>query len=677
MSAQTKLFSTAAILCAVLWLGCQSSGSGSGSSTGPGTGERKYLLEQVDDTAVAQLYADGFTELSTRDKILCYYLSQAAIAGRDIFLDQKFEHNLAIRALLEELYLKRELMSPSTAAEIERYTKLFWLHNGIHNAISTRKEILDLDRGEFDQAVTVARRAGARIYNDGARLFQIMTDPSSYRSVTNKSPGAGKDPLQESCNNLYVGVTSADLEGFTEKNPLNSRLVKTASGALEEQIYRAGDGAGIPPGRHARQISAIIDNLAKAIPYAPEPTARSLRLLIRYYQTGSVADWRAYNIAWVEDTDSVVDGINGFIEVYMDARGQKGSWEAIVSFINLNKTAGIKALAEETQWFEDRMPWDAEFKKDKVVGIAARAISVITETGDSGPISPIGINLPNESDIRQNHGSKSVNLSNVVEGYALARVGSSAGEFSWSPEEAARATRWSALSADTHTNLHEVVGHASGVVRAEVGNPADRLGTFYSTLEEGRADLIALYWIADPKMQEMGILPDPEAALAEYESYARNALVQLRRVELGGQIEEDHMRNRQMVIHWLIAKTDAIAVEERDGKTYYRVTSVAAFRQGCGTLLAEVMRIKATGDFAAGRDLVENYGTKVDPTLHREVLERIASLHLPSATGFVQPELRPVRDAVGEIIDVEVHYPQDLAVQMLGWSGRGGSSRER
>ncbi len=658
------------LLVGSILVGCQSQAADPATVANGSEAGRRHLLERVDDTAIAQLYADGFENLSLNDKILCYFLSEAAIAGRDIFLDQKFEHNLVIRELLEELYVNRAVMAPKTAREIERYTKLFWVHNGIHNSISTRKEILQLTGGEFNAAVKAAKTRGAKIGIESEPLFRIMTDAENQISVTNKSPGEGRDPLLASSNNLYVGVSTADLAGFQEKNPLNSRLTKQADGVLVEEVYRAGDGAGVPPGLYAKEITAIIANLEKAIPHAPPATAKALGLLIRFYQTGAVVDWRAFNIAWVEDTDSVVDQINGFIEVYMDARGQKGSWEAIVSFINLPKTAAIKKLAEETQWFEDRMPWEDEFKKKEVVGIAARAISVITETGDSGPITPIGINLPNESDIRENFGSKSVNLSNVVEGYAMASVGGSAGEFSWSPEEVARAKKWSALSSDTHTNLHEVVGHASGKVRPEVRNPADSLGVYYSTLEEGRADLIALYWISDPKMQEMGILPDPEAALAEYESYARNALVQLRRVVPGGQIEEDHMRNRQMIVHWLIENSEAIAVEKRDGKTYYRVTSVAAFREGSGRLLAEHMRIKATGDFEAGKALVETYGTKVDPILHAEVLARIADLNLPSATGFVQPELKLVRDDKGEIRDVKVSYPQDLAAQMLSWSGR-------
>ena len=639
---------------------------------GPAQDPRPYLLDRVGDTAIVQLYADGFDDLSLSDKILCFHLANAAIAGRDIFLDQKFRYNLPIRNILEPLYLVQDQLDPDTALEIARYTKLFWVHNGIHNSITTRKELLDLDWETFLNAVEMARLDGANMPEDEllSELHSVMTDPATYLSVTNKSPGDGKDPLVESSNNLYVNVTTADLQGFEEKNPLNSKLVKEEDGTLVEKVYRAGDGQSIPAGLYAPQLTRVIGHLEKAIPHAPEATQKALKLLIRYYQTGEFADWHAFNIAWVQDGDSVVDQINGFVEVYLDARGQKGSWEAVVSF-RKETTRSMEVLAEEAQWFEDRMPWEDRFKRKSVPRLTATVITVVTETGDSGPVSPIGINLPNEADIRQDYGSKSVNLSNVVEAYENASAGSSADEFALTPEEVERSRLYRALSGDMHTNLHEVVGHASGQVLPEVGNPADKLGTYYSTLEEGRADLIALYWISDPKLQELGLIPNDDAALAEYEGYTRNALVQLRRVPEGGQVEEDHMRNRQMIIHWLLDFTDAVVIEKRDGKTYYRVTSAEAFREGCGLLLAEVMRMKATGDLAAAKTLIDAYGTRVDPTLHREVRDRIANLNLPSTTGFVQPELRAVTDSDGNITNVEVFYPLDIAAQMLRWSGAG------
>ena len=636
---------------------------------------RKYLLEQVDDTAIVQLYADGFDSLTKSDKLLCWHLYAAAVAGRDIYLDQRFAHNLAIRDLLEELWLHRQVLPPTTRAELERYTKLFWVHSGIHHNLSTRKMLLRLSEDQFRAALAAARKDGARLAEDvgdasALRRFAILTDPSTYVSVTDKSPGEHKDPLEESCNNLYHGVKTADLQGFTEQHPLNSRLARGEDGRLVEEVYRAGDDKQVPPGRYASQLREVIFHLRAAAIHAPSKTRVALDFLVQYLETGDPQDWRKWAIAWVKDNDSVVDTVNGFIEVYVDARGIKGAYEAIVSFRDAEKTRTIEQLAAMAPWFEQRMPWPDEFKKKDVKGISARAITVLVETGDSGPITPVGINLPNEEDIREQHGSKSVNLSNVVEAYEMAKVGGAVAEFSWTPAEAERAEKWAAFSGDMHTNLHEVVGHASGQSRPEVKNPAQILGQYYSTLEEARADLVGLYWIVDAELRTKGLVPSEDVALAEYESYARNALLQLRRVPKGGKVEEDHMRNRQLIVHWLIANSAGVKVDSRDGKTFYRVTSVDEFRAGCGRLLAEVMRIKATGDFKAGKKLVDEYGTKVDPKLHEEVLARVAKLKLPSVTGFVMPELRAVTNSAGEIVDVRVEHPCDLASQMLRWSGR-------
>jgi dipeptidyl-peptidase-3 len=631
------------------------------------------VLERVDDVQVLQLHADGFEELSLDDKLLCYHLSNAAIAGRDICIDQRYAHNLAIKDLLEEVWLHRDGLPAKIRAELERYTKSFWIHNGIHHNYTTEKVLLRLSRDELRLAARLAQAQGAKVPAEAEvdRLHAILTDPTRDRSVTDKSPADGADPLLASCNNLYVGVASSDLEGFDERYPLNSRLVKR-DGKLIEEVYRAGDGSSIPPGRYAAPIEAIIGHLTQAQAHAPETTREVLRRLIRYYRTGDPADWRAYNVAWVQDNAAVVDNVNGFVEVYLDARGQKGAWQGLVSFRNQRKTRPMELLAAKAQWFEDRMPWPDEFRKKEVRGISARAISVICETGDVGPITPIGVNLPNEADVRQEYGSKSVNLANVVEGYNLASKGAgAAAEFSNDAAEAERAKKWLGIVDDIHTNLHEVVGHASGQVGADVANPAQRLGVYYSTLEEARADLVGLYWIGHPEAIAQGFSPSAAAALAQYEAYARNALVQLRRVPLGKKLEEDHMRNRQLVVHWLLAHApSAVRAEKRQGKTYYRVLDADAFREACGRLLAEVMRIKATGDFAAGKALVETYGTRVDRALHEEVLARLRALDLPSLSAFVQPELRLVHDAAGKVVDVVVHYPRDLATQMLRWSGR-------
>ena len=343
------------------------------------------------------------------------------------------------------------------------------------------------------------------------------------------------------------------------------------------------------------------------MPYATPAMGRALQALVRFYRTGSTDDRRAYDIAWVEDRDSPVDTINGFVEIYMDARGRKGSWEALVYYLHPEKTAAISRIAEHAQWFEDRMPWDPRYRKPRVTGVTARAIEVVIETGDSGPMTPIGINLPNDQEIRETHGSKSVSLSNVLEAYEKSTPRSFRAEFSWDEDEIARATRWGAYAGELTTNLHEVIGHGSGLVSESLkGMPEAALEEQFSAIEESRADLVALYFIADPYMVELGLIPAgdlEDVVRAEYESYARNALVQLRRVRDGSQIEEDHMRNRQMIVRWLMAHTDAITAATRDGKTFYRVGSLAAFRSGVARLLSEVQRIKAEGDYEAARTL--------------------------------------------------------------------------
>jgi dipeptidyl-peptidase-3 len=491
-------------------------------------------------------------------------------------------------------------------------------------------------------------------------FFDLAIDPM----VTAKTPPPGKDLLTASANNLYVGVTMKDLGAFPEKYPLNSRLVKTG-GRLVEEVYRVN-------GRYGRQIAAIIQHLEAAIPFATEPMAQALRALIKFYQTGETADRVAYDIAWVNDKASPVDTINGFIEVYLDARGIKGAWEAVVFYVNPEKTEAIKRLASDAQWFEDHMPWDPQYRKQGVTGITANAIDVVIETGDTGPITPIGINLPNDQAVREQHGSKSVSLSNVNEAYDKSTLPGLRHEFAWTPEEAERTAKWGALAGELTTNMHEVIGHASGKIAERLsGTLQNVLKEQFSALEEGRADLVALYFLPDPKLVEIGLFKKEDQAeivRAEYEAYARNALVQLRRVRQGTQIEEDHMRNRQMIVRWLIANTTAIEVRVRDGKTFHVVTDAQAFRDGVGRLLAEVQRIKAEGDYPAARALFETHGVHFDASLRDEVVARVDKLQLPSYTGFVMPRLDAVRSAAGEITDVTISYPHDFMRQMLDYS---------
>ncbi len=638
------------------------------------TAERPYLLERVDDAAIVQLYADGFDELERDEKILAWHLYRAALAGRDIYYDQRYAHNIVMRDVLEEIITHADGVTREALAEIIRYTKLFWLNTGPYNNLTARKFVLKCPPHEFRQAAHAAAAAGARFPLDEdetldalmLRLEPMFFDAAFDPMVTNKTPGAGKDILLSSANNLYGGVSMGDLAAFEERHPLNSRLVKRGDRLIEE-VYRAS-------GRYGRQISEIVGHLRDALAHARPATAKAIQALIRFYETGDAEDRRAYDIAWVQDQASPVDAINGFIEVYLDARGIKGAWESVVFYVNREKTEGIRKLAREAQWFEDHMPWAPEYRKQGVTGVTGRAIDVVIETGDTGPISPIGINLPNDQWVRERYGSKSVLLTNVLDAYERSTPPELRSEFSWTHEEAQRGEAWGPLAAELTTTMHEVIGHGSGKVSERLqGNPQAALREQFSALEESRADLVALYYLPHAKLVELGLVPAAhreDIVRAEYEGYTRNALVQLRRVREGTQLEEDHMRNRQMIVRWLIDNTNAIEVRRRDDRTYFVMTDSDAFHAGVGRLLADVQRIWAEGDHPAARNLFEKYGVHFDPALRNEVVARVDHLNLPSYTGFVMPRLDAVRDEKGRIRDVRVSYPRDLTTQMLEYSGR-------
>jgi dipeptidyl-peptidase-3 len=618
---------------------------------------------------VVQVYADQFAALPLREKTLVWHLSQAAIAGRDIFYDQKHRNALEMRRVLEAIVSHPTGIDPATLSEIQRYTKLFWINTGPYNNLTARKFVLKITPQALSAAAKSAATAGATFPTQPnesvdqllTRLGPMFFDPNVDPSVTNKTPGADKDILSSSANNLYSGVSMADLRGFSEKYGLNSRLVK-ANGKLVEEVYRVG-------GRYDKEIRQVIGHLEAAIPFATEPMANALRALIQWYTTGENADRVKYDIAWVADKASPVDTINGFIEVYLDPRGIKGSWEALVFYVNKEKTERINKFASNAQWFEDHMPYDAKYRKTSVKGIVANAIDVVIETGDSGPVTPIGINLPNDQRIREQYGSKSVSLSNIRDASDNAVPTSMRSEFSWTPEEVQRSEKFGTLAAELLTDMHEVIGHASGQQAAGFkGTPQEAIKEQFSALEEGRADLIGLYFMGDPKLVELGIIPaaDLEAVMqAEYEAYTRNAIVQLRRVREGTQIEEDHMRNRQMVVRWLMANTKSIEQRTRDNKTYLVVTDAKAFRDGVGKLLAEVQRIKSEGDYAAAKTLFETHGIHFDAALRDEIVKRVDSLNLPSYQGFVMPKLTAVKGPDGSITDVQISYPMDLTKQML------------
>lgn len=649
------------------------------AETAPDT--RQYLLERVGDAAVVQLYADAFDARPLGEKQLIWHLAQAAIAGRDIYYDQVSPHGLEMRGVLEAVISHPAGVAPETLTEIQRYAKLFWINSGPYNNLTARKFVLDLAPDALAAAVRTAAASGATFPTaPGESLEQLLErlgpmflDPAYAPTVTAKTPPAGQDILTGSSNNLYAGVSLADLDGFTERYPLNSRLVKR-DGRLVEEVYRVD-------GRYGPQLRDVVGHLEAARAFATPAMAAALDALITSYRTGEAADRRAYDIAWVRDTESPVDTINGFTEVYLDARGVKGAWEALVYYVNPRKTEDIRKLAREAQWFEDRMPWDPQYRKAGVTGITANAIEVVIETGESGPVTPIGINLPNDQTVREQHGSKSVSLSNVVDAYDKSASPAFRTEFAWTPEEAERSAKWGGLAGEITTNMHEVIGHASGRVSERLGGkPEAAIKEYYSALEEGRADLVGLYFIADPKVVELGLVPaadHEDLVLAEYEGYARNALVQLRRVREGTQIEEDHMRNRQMIVHWLMANTKAIERRTRDGKTFYVMVDAAAFREGVGRLLAEVQRIKAEGDFEAARALFDAHGIHFDAALRDEVVARVDALGLPSYSGFVMPKLEAVTGADGSITDVRVSYPMDLTTQMLEFAERTRATREQ
>ena len=643
--------------------------------------QRPYRLEQIDDAAVVQLYADGFADLALSEKILVWHLYQAAIAGRDIYYDQRYRHGLKMRDVLEEIVTHADGIDPVTLTELTRYTKLFWINSGPYNNLTARKFVLRLP---IEALITAAERATA----NGARLpvcpggtveglirhlGPMFLDADFEPMVTCKTPGPGKDILASSANNFYDGVTMAHLQAFEEKHPLNSRMVRR-DGAVVEEVYRIG-------GMYSAEISRIVKHLRDAIEAAPSSLAASLRALVRWYETGDESDREAFDIAWVRNQDSSVDTMNGFIEVYMDARGVKGAWEGVVYYVNHDKTDKIQRLADHAQWFEDHLPIDPRYRKSEVQGISARAIEVVIETGDSGPITPIGVNLPNDQRLREEYGSKSVSMSNVIEAYEQSTLETFREEFCWDAAEIERAKEWGPFAGELTTEIHEVLGHGSGRMADGVnGTPQEVLKEQYSALEETRADLVALYFVAEPYLAELGLVPrdkQKDIVCAEYEAYARNALVQLRRVRQGTQIEEDHMRNRQAIVHWLMAHTSAIATRRREGKTFYVLADEGAFREGVGRLLREVQRIKSEGDYAAAKRLFETYGVHFDPALRDEIVERTDRLQLPSYTGFVMPKLEPVRDEHGAIVDVAISYPLDLAAQMLEYSAERRAALRR
>lgn len=644
--------------------------------------ERTYRLEMVGPAQVVQLYADGFDQLTQREKIFAYYLYLASIAPRDISIDQKHPLALEVRDLFEEVYKHSAGVDSTVRAKIVTYLKLFWINNGPYDNLTSKKFVPECTVDEFTQAARTAQSAGADFTPPGEtldqrlnRLHAFIFDPTVDPILTNKSPG--EDWIKGSAVNFYgPDLTYAEVERWAkagnEKNALNSKVVKE-KGRIVEKVWRAG-GEGYPPGMYAAELNAAIQYLEMAIPYAAsEHQAETIRKLIKYYRTGDLEDFRQFNIHWVKDS-SAVDFIHGFIEVYLDPRGQKGEFEADIFFTDPAQTKMMKSLASYAQYFEDTMPWKDEYKKNIDRSPIANVINVIIGTGGTGPISPIGINLPNEQAIREQYGSKSVLLNNIQDAYDKSSGQELTKEFAWDEEEVRNQQLYGTIANNLHTAMHEVIGHGSGKASAKLAgkDPSDFLPGYYNTLEEARADLVAMWHAWDPKLVDMGIAKDAAEARKIGETLlqqrVRTALNQLRRIGKSTQLEQDHMKNRQMIVHYMIENSDAVKVEKRNGKTYYRITDFEKARAAVGELLAEVMRIKAEGDLPAARKLIDTYGLKVDVALRDEVQARVKDLKLPSYTGFVMPKLEPVNDPTAKIVDVRVTYPMDLAAQMLEYS---------
>lgn len=641
-----------------------------------------YIVDQFADLQILRYQVPGFENLSLRQKQLLYHLSEAALMGRDILFDQNGRYNLVIRRTLEAVYQYGTVDKSSADYQaFEVYLKRVWFANGIHHHYGEDKFIPGFSEAFFDAAVRSVDTSLLPLKADEtvdallARLKPVIFDPTVMPKRTVQS--GDTDWIQASANNYYgEDVTQAEVEAFYGKMKaegdsrcplsygLNSRLEKE-NGQLVERVWKVG-------GLYSEAIERIVAELEKAAAFAENEKQRQIiATLIDYYRTGDLRTFDAYSILWVEDTDSQVDFVNGFIETYGDALGLKASWESTVNFRNEEATRRTQTISENAQWFEDHSPVDKRFKKERVKGVSAKVITVTMLGGDCYPSTPIGINLPNADWIRRDHGSKSVTIENIMEAYDKASQGSGfSDEFVWSDEERNRIKTYGFLTDMLHTDLHECLGHGSGQLLP--GTDPDALKAYASTLEEARADLFGLYYLADPKMQELGLVPDGKAFKAEYYKYMMNGLLtQLVRIEEGKDVEEAHMRNRQLIARWVFeqgAADKVVELKKREGKTFVVIHDYQQLRVLFGKLLAEVQRIKSEGDYEAGRSLVENYGVKIDPVLHHEIRERYVRLHLSPYKGFVNPVMREVKDNSGHVTDITLDYTEGYAEQMLRYS---------
>ena len=639
-----------------------------------------YTVEQFADLQILRYRVPGFEDLSLKQKELVYYLTEAALQGRDILFDQNGKYNLTIRRMLEAVYTgyKGDKNTPDFKA-MEVYLKRVWFSNGFHHHYGSEKFVPGFTPEFFRQAVqsvdaaTLPLAEGQTVEQLCEEVFPVIFDPTVMPKRVNQA--AGEDLVLTSACNYYDGVTQQEAEDFYNalKNPqdetpvsygLNSRLVKE-DGKIQEKVWKVG-------GLYGQALEKIVYWLKKAEGVAETPEQKAvIAKLMEFYETGDLKTFDEYAILWVKDLNSRIDFVNGFTESYGDPLGMKASWESLVNFKDLEATQRTELISGNAQWFEDHSPVDGQFKKEKVKGVSAKVITAAILAGDLYPATAIGINLPNANWIRSHHGSKSVTIGNITDAYNKAAHGNGFNEeFVYSDAELQLIDKYADVTDELHTDLHECLGHGSGKLLP--GVDPDALKAYGSTIEEARADLFGLYYVADPKLVELGLTPSADAYKAQYYTYLMNGLMtQLVRIEPGNNVEEAHMRNRQLIARWVYEKGAAEKVVElvkKDGKTYVVINDYEKVRDLFGRLLAEIQRIKSTGDYAGAHDLVEAYAVKVDPALHAEVLERYKKLNLAPYKGFVNPKYEAVTDADGTITDVTVTYDEGYAEQMLRYS---------
>lgn len=630
--------------------------------------EFEWSPERFADIKIIRYQIPGFDELQVKQKELVYYLVQAGLAGRDIMWDQNYRHNLSIRRALEAILSGTQGSGPEWDA-LNTYARRVFFSNGIHHHYAGDKFTPAFTKAYF---LDKLKSVDGEINRDA---LQAMFDPSiDNKKVSQDSTG---DLVKDSAINFYdPDITDAEVTAFyqamTQKQNdanrptllgLNSKVVRLEDGSMAEKRWKVG-------GMYGEAIDNIITWLERAVTVAENKAqGDALKLLIDYYKTGSLKTWDDYNIAWVSATEGDVDYIHSFIEVYQDPKGYKGAFENIVQIKDFDASRRMQKVANDAQWFEDNSSTDPAHKKEKVVGVSYNVVSVAGEAGDASPSTPVGVNLPNSNWIRAEHGSKSISLGNIVNAYSQSSDPGLLAEFAHDKEEIALNKKHRELAGKMRTALHEVIGHASGKLEPGVGTPKETLKNYSSPLEEARADLVALYFLMDPKLVELGLIESLDVGKAAYDSFILNGLMlQLRRIEPGKKIEQAHMRNRQMAAAWVFeqgSKKDVISKVIRDGKIYYEINDYLELRKLFGALLKEVQRIKSQGDYQAGRDLIENYGVQVDQEIHSQVLARSESLNIPPYRGFINPKLTPVKNESGQVVDITVSYPTDFVEQML------------